>query len=693
MKDQRLRIIFWILALILLVLMLLISRDAGISGDEEVHYKQSELVYNYFASHGADKSALDTPETHLQYYGQAFDNLVTLLIRVFKIEDIYGFRHLAASFAGWLAIVVTALFAAWISGYGAALVVLLLFAVSPTFLGHAQNNLKDIPFALAYIASVFYSLKYIYSEGKPSLKNIILLVLSLALALGTRAGGLLVFFYFGFFVFLKTGLEFLKQKSFPTKFFTEQLLPVAGIIVAAFFLALITWPFALERPIANVWKSYEVMVRFPTTVRQIFEGRFNWSDYHPWYYLPKYMAITIPFVVISGVLLFFANTHKNFRPETQIKLALVGFTILFPIVFVVAKQSNLYGAWRHFLFVYPGIVLISALGIHAFFIRFRKRVVQVSALAVLLLLSVHPLKFMVSAYPYFYLYYNQFTGGLKGAYGNYETDYYYHSIRAGSEWLQEYLKEKSPDGTVVVGGNFPLNWFFRADKRVKCVYFQYASRGQNNWDFAVVANSYIPPYLLKNKIWPPVNTIHTIFADGIPVCAILERRTKDDLKGIQEYKTGNYAKSVTLLQNALAVDPENELISFTLAEAFFKLNDGWQAKQALQECLRINPYYEPALILSGDWALIGKDPQKAAGFYEETLQANSKQLSVYPKLAAVYALTDVVKARKILRACLKIDPKYKPALRTLADTYRKTDPEKAQQIDKLINNLNNSNKN
>lgn len=91
MKDQRLRIIFWILALILLVLMLLISRDAGISGDEEVHYKQSELVYNYFASHGADKSALDTPETHLQYYGQAFDNLVTLLIRVFKIEDIYGF--------------------------------------------------------------------------------------------------------------------------------------------------------------------------------------------------------------------------------------------------------------------------------------------------------------------------------------------------------------------------------------------------------------------------------------------------------------------------------------------------------------------------------------------------------------------------------------------------------------------------
>jgi tetratricopeptide (TPR) repeat protein len=692
-NNRRLRLFFWILALVLLVSMLLISRDAGISGDEEVHYKHSELVYDYFASHGANKSALNTPETHLQYYGQSFDNLVTLLVHAFKIEDVYAFRHLASSFAGWLTIVVTALFAAWISGYGAALVVLFLFAVSPTFLGHAQNNLKDIPFALAYIASVFYSLKYVFSESKPSGKTIFLLILSLAFALGIRAGGLLVFLYFGFFFILKAGLDIQKQKSLPGRIWVKQLLAVSGIIVTAYFLALITWPFALESPFVHVWKSYEVMARFPTTVRQIFEGRFDWSDYHPWYYLPKYMAITIPLVIFSGILLFFANTRKSFGSRKQLQLALLGFTILFPITFVVLKQSNLYGAWRHFLFVYPGIVLISALGIHTFFVRFRQRIVQVPAVVLLLLLSVHPLKFMVANYPYFYLYYNPFTGGLKGAYGNFETDYYYQTIREGSEWLQEYLKEKSRKDSVIVGGNFPTNWFFRNDKNIKCEYFPYSWRSRYDWDYAVVANSYIAPYLLKNKMWPPGNTIHTIFADGIPICAVLERRTKDDLRGIQAFNAGNYDRAVVLLQNAEVVDPDNELICFSLAEALFQLGENRQAEQALQQCLGINPYYEPALILSGDQALLKHDPHKAAGFYEETLRINRKQLRVYPKLAGIYAATDPVRARKLLQLCLKIDPYYKPALRSLADIYRKTSPGKAQRIDELINKLNNSNKN
>jgi len=155
MEEKKLKIIFIILALAMLFAMLLISRDAGISGDEEVHYKQSEMVYHYFSSLGADQSSLDTPQTHLKYYGQSFDNLVTIFIHWFGIEDIYGFRHLMCSISGWLAIFVTALFAVYISGYGAAILVLLLFAVSPTFLGHAQNNLKDVPFALAYISSIY----------------------------------------------------------------------------------------------------------------------------------------------------------------------------------------------------------------------------------------------------------------------------------------------------------------------------------------------------------------------------------------------------------------------------------------------------------------------------------------------------------------------------------------------------------
>jgi len=684
MGEKKLKIVFMLLALAMLFAMLLISRDAGISGDEEVHYKQSEMVYNYFSSLGADQSSLETPKTHLKYYGQSFDNLVTILIHWLGIEDIYGFRHLMCSISGWLTILITALFAAYISGYGAAILVLLLFAVSPTFLGHAQNNLKDIPFALAYISSIYYSFRLIFTEEKPFRKDILLLALSIALSIGIRAGGILVIFYLGFFMFLKLLWDRTQNKKPDLKNMKNQLILFSGISISGYAISLILWPYALQNPLFNLWKSYQVMTHFPTTVRQIFEGHFDWSDFHPWYYLPKYMAITIPLIVFSGLILFFLNFRKDYSVNHKIQLLLLGFTILFPIVFVILKQSNLYGSWRHFLFIYPGIVLISALGIHAFLTRYKNRIVRFSVLVLLLILAVHPIRFMVANHPYYYLYYNQFTGGLKGAYGNYETDYYYHSMRKGAEWLQEHLKSKPDNTGIVVGANFPCQWYFRNDKSVKFVYFSWQNRSEYNWDYAIVANSYIPPFQLKNKIWPPSNTIHTIFADGIPICAVVERVTKDDLNGIAEQNKGDNIKSALLFKNAVQFDPQNELICYKFAEVLLANGEKEQANQMLTKCLEINPDYERALVLLGDKALSDGEVLKAAGFYEKTIQANRKYYSVYPKLAGIYTETNVLKSRKVLRDCLKLNSKYKPALEALADTYRKSDPDIARRYDELI---------
>jgi tetratricopeptide (TPR) repeat protein len=687
MAEKNLKIVFIVLSLILLIVMLRISGDAGISGDEEVHYKQSEMVYNYFSTFGKDQSSLDTPKTHLQYYGQAFDNLVTALIHWFGIEDIYTFRHLMCSISGWLTILVTALFAAWIAGYGAAILVLLLFAVSPGFLGHAQNNLKDIPFALAYISSVYYSLKLVFTEGKPTRQTIFLLILSIAFSIGIRIGGILVIFYLGLFMFLKTVLDWLENKKLNPKLLKRQLILFVVISVSGYLLGLVAWPYALQNPLLNPLKSFQVMTRFPTTVRQIFEGQFDWSDFHPWYYLPKYMALTIPVVVFSGVAAFLLNTRKNYTSNQQIQLLLLGFTILFPVVFVILKQSNLYGSWRHFLFIYPGIVLISALGIHAFLVRFKQKLIRIPVVVLLMFLMLHPLRFMAANHPYYYLYYNQFTGGLKGAYGNYETDYYYHTMREGAEWLQEYLKNKPNTGKTVVAGNFPSQWYFRNDKNVAFVYTSYQNRSEYNWDYMIVANSYFSPFQLKNKRWPPNNTIHTVFADGVPVCAVLERLTKDDRAGIQALEKGDYINSALLFRNAQALDPQNELICYKFAEALLGSGQNQEAEAQLQKCLEINPEYEKALALSGDLALKQGDAGKAEHCFQKAIKANRKYLSVYPKLAGIYAETNVPKARKVLRDCLKIDSKYKPALRAMAETYRKTDPEIARKYDERIDKL------
>ena len=687
MREGKLKLIFWISALIMLVAMLIISRDAGISGDEEVHYKQSEMVYDYLSSFGTDKSALDTPKTNLKYYGQAYDNLTTILIHWFQIDDIYSFRHLAASFSGWLTILVTALFAAWIAGYGAAILVLLLFAVSPNFLGHAQNNLKDIPFALAYISSIFYSLKLVFTDEKPTRKTIVLLTLSMAFSFGIRAGGILVFFYLGLFFFLKVFLNWKSKRSFDLEFLKKRLLLIAAISLAAYLTGLITWPFGLENPLVHPWKSFQIMNHYPITVRQIFEGKFEWSDYLPWYYLPKYMVLTIPVLILAGIPAFFLNLKKNYTPKQQHLLILVGFTILFPLVFVLLKQSNLYGSWRHFLFLYPGIVLISALGIHALFRRFKQTNFRRGIVLLILILSFHPLKFMAANHPYYYLYYNQFTGGLKGAYGNYETDYYYHSMREGAEWLQEYLKNKPDTSELIVGGNFPSHWFFRNEKRLKFVYFTWQNRSKYDWDYAIVANSYIPPFQLKNKIWPPENAIHTIFADGIPVCAVIERVTKDDLRGFEALEKGDYIKSALLFRDALENDSQNELICYSFAESLLAEGENTEAEQWIQKSLELNPDFDKALVLYGDLAIKQKNENIAVKYYQKAIAANRKYFPAYTKLAKVYEKTDTLRARQVLKECLKINSRYKPALQILAGTYRETDPATAGKYDEIIKRI------
>ncbi len=688
MKEKTLKIVFGVLLLVFLGAVLLISRDAGISGDEEVHYKHSEMVYNYYKTLGKDQSCLHTPKTHLQYYGQAFDNVVTMLIHWFGIDDVYAFRHLMNSLAGWLIVLTTAWFAVWLSGYQSGIIVILLFAVSPRFLGHLQNNLKDIPFALAYIAGIFFALKTVFSGSKPTNRTFVLLVLSIATSIGIRAGGILLVFYLWFFA----GLYFIYecfQKQMPGR---KEIFSRAGLLflasVLGYLAGLLFWPYALQNPIANPWQSYQIMTNFPTTLRQIFSNGYYWSDYLPWFYLPKYMLISIPILIWGGVVLFLIFSRKLFREIHPLKLGILIFTVIFPPVFVIFKHANLYGAWRHFIFIYPGLILIAALGFSSLFSILKKVWMKSALVLVTILLSIHPLRFMAANHPYYYLYFNESVGGLKGAYGKYETDYYYHSMREGAEWLIKHLTEEKPQRNIRVGGNFPIQWFFRYYPNIDFSYFQYTNRSTADWDYAIVGNSYIHPDQLKNGNWPPANAIHTIYADGVPICTVLKRQTYDDLRGIQAADEGSYGEAEYRLLKAVKVDSSNELIYYKLAKAMLEQGKDSAAWGVLNQCMKIHPEYEPVLMLLADLSEKQGKREQAIDFYSKVIKTNRKYFVAYVKLANLQRETDVAQARETLKDCLRVNPRHRDAILALAATYEQTEPEVAEKYRQLANSIN-----
>ncbi len=84
MKETGIRYIFYLSSALLLFIILFTARDAGITCDEVLHYNHSTSVYNYFATHGQDQSALNTPVTHLKYYGQSYDNLVRVACYIYN---------------------------------------------------------------------------------------------------------------------------------------------------------------------------------------------------------------------------------------------------------------------------------------------------------------------------------------------------------------------------------------------------------------------------------------------------------------------------------------------------------------------------------------------------------------------------------------------------------------------------------
>jgi tetratricopeptide (TPR) repeat protein len=684
MNGNSVKYLFSCLLGLLLIIMVLTSRDAGITCDEILHYKHSVSVYNYFASRGKDLSALDTPETHLKYYGQSYDNLVTIIIKLSGIEDIYGFRHIMSSLAGWLIVLLTAVFAVWLTGYRSGIMVVILFAISPGFMGHSWNNLKDIPFALAYIGGIYYIIKSILSEGRPAIRDLAGLTLSIAFCISIRPGGLILICYLFFFLILYRLFIFFKEGIKPhTATVIKEMSLYLILSALAVALSMILWPFALQNPFRNIIESYRVMEHFPSTFRQLFEGKNEWSDLMPWYYLIKSMAITIPLVVTAGILLFILFSRKVIYSGKAPVFAFLAFTLIFPVVFVIIKKSNLYSSWRQFLFLYPVIIILASAGYHFMAENIRSRALLIGLTGIMILTAIHPVRFMFRNLPYSYVYYNQLVGGLKGASGNYETDYYYVSQTEAAEWLIGYLEEKKNTGRIKVGASSPIGWSFRKQPWIETSYFRYEERSMCDWDYAVAVNRYIPPFRLKNGTWPPGNTIKIIYADSVPICAILERKSHNDYMGYTALNDGRVKDAVRYFSQT-PDDVGDEMIFYNFARALYDDGQFLKADSLLRKALVLNPEFEPALMFLGNIAKKNGRKEEAVDYYRTLIRVNRKYFEAYVELAGLLAENDVLKARAILRDCLTLNPRYRPAISLLAGTYRQSDPDVAEKYYELL---------
>jgi len=613
-KADRLRAIFVALALIMLAVMPMISRDAGMSADEHFHFQQAENVVNFYRTFGRDTSAVVGAGGvyGIQQYGQLPDNISFLIADIFNIENILTTRHFVNSIFGWIGILFAGLLAFRISGsWLAAIITATLLFLSPRYLGHSFNNLKDIPFAAMMMMGTYYLTRFFQTFPKPPKHILIMLAVSIGLALAVRVGGLLLIAYFGLFgilFFLSKSFEAWRKTKSNKKVVAQEKKNISNLFVRLLKLGLIVslggyalgvflWPYALVSPINNVASTFATMSEFGASIRQNFGGVMIWSDLLPWYYIPKFILITVPIAVLIGLGLFFVLLWKN--KQNYFWYFIIFFAFFFPIFWLAYTGANVYGGWRHALFVYPPMVVMAGLGFNAL-IGFGKQHYQKVLLAILpFALLIQPAMFIVKNHPYQYVYFNRIVGGVPGAFGFFELDYYYHSTREASEWVIANATKtglETGDRIRVVSFHHPsVQHFFRHHTdRFDIGFSRWAERGNNDWDYAIFTITGMNPEMLRSDMFPPANTVHQIKVSGVPIAIILKRTDKSDYFGNQLRNEGQLDAALALLKHSLTLVPSGEATLINIAEIYLRKNQNDSSIVYLDKLLAFDPRNEIA---------------------------------------------------------------------------------------------------
>ena len=691
--------IFWGLAALGFVVLVALSFGSGINADDKFQNDYSAKLVSYYSTFGADTSALNVPDGNMHLYGGFFEIVTGFANKAlgYEASDLayHNLRHASSAVLGWVAVLCTALLVRLIAGWQAGSIALVIMLLSPRFVGDSMMNPKDIPFAAGYMMALYNMAAVLNRMPRPGRWNLVGLAAGLAIALAVRAGGLLPFAYLGMFA----GLHFLlKNGGLAALSNTKQLgryaLLVVGVAAAGYLLAVFFWPYALQSPLKNPFVALSKFSELEVKIRVLYEGENIMSDKTPWHYPVKWMLYTIPLATLVGLAGYVVMLPQLLKKYNPLWVLMVLFAGVFPVAYIIVKHSVIHDGWRHLTFAYPPLVAAAALFWNDLSNRFSgKKALQYGVLGVMAALLLDSAAFIATNPKYPYTYFNPLTGGIKGAFGQFETDYWGISTRQGIEWLesQGILKPDMPESVVIA-----TNMYYAVHKltekygdKVKVKYLKWERRCDDAWDYGLYPTRFLDGATLQRGKWPPDNAVHIVEANGVPLLAVLKDNGRNCTLGSASLKVGDWDSAISFLQKETAAVPDNDLAWSSLAQAYFNASKLEEAKAAAEKALDISPDDMQASNLLGMYWLQKGDVVQAKAQFEGSLKREPSNAAAYYYLALIArsqgddqtALNDLMKA-------IQVAPNFKAAYELSAQIYEATgNTSAAQQFRAAMNQI------
>lgn len=521
--------------LALLAIGLLIYKDFGVPTDEGAQLQIAVWNHQYILA--GDPTLLTFKD---RYYGAIFElPLFELYTRFVKPESVY-IRHLALFLIFMASLIIFYLLGRrlfhnpWWGLLAAGMLV-----ASPRIFADAFYNSKDIPFMDMFIVTIWTLVLLIDSVKKKSSRSKIRIMVGLhaltsALLVDTRVAGIAII---PLSLVLLLAVEWTLLKSW--KHTVVDILIYLGVSAG---LTILFWPVLWHDPIGGFLNAFQQMSRYDVYGKAVlFMGNYIPTESLPWQYLPVWIGISTPLVILAGIMLGLAEGIRTLTvsirkglhswiqsmariitdPDKLAWLAVLGWLAI-PVTAVYWFHSVLYNGWRQLFFIYPPLVLISVYGffaLHGWLVRNTRHWVA-GTLVTLFILTVglaEPIGFMVRYHPYEYIYFNQLAGDPATIRDRFELDYWGLSYKQAIDYILTHEPRKVIP--ITVADSAGLDYIYSALPPVQSSRLVVLADQDNGADY------FIGDYLFHPKDYYPSSLEYfSVYVRGIKIIVAYKLR-------------------------------------------------------------------------------------------------------------------------------------------------------------------------
>jgi hypothetical protein len=507
----------------------------GITYDEEWRARYGEYVLRWYATLGEDRRALNFWTLH---YEGGFWGAVQQIVAMNSPLGRYETGHLLNALAGALGALGAArvgrkLGGRKLGGAAAGFFSALLLISMPRWYGDLFANPADVPMATLTIWALAFLLDLLERMPRPGLALLAKLGATLGLALAVRMGALIAVLYVGWALALWwVGRRGSGAPARGDALAALRALAVAG--VAAWIAMVAFWPKALVSP-PHPLRGLRAALRFEQSIPVLFEGETISNQDLPWWYVLRWFSLVTPEHVLAlalaaaalGLAAFLRAPRASARIDGGLQTFAVASAVVAPLTYASLGGAIDYDGIRHFLFVLPPLAVVCALAALRV-ARALPRPARWAGGAWLAASIAFVASDMARLHPYEYVYFNRWiAGGLAGAAGRFDLEYWGACQRESALWLAEHRAERI-DGrrprVASTGFSLSAAYFLPAER------FDYVGSVDDGTDAAArwreEEGDPWPDYFLAQPRWDgyrrfPGASVHSIERFGVELARIV----------------------------------------------------------------------------------------------------------------------------------------------------------------------------